>query len=89
MSMDAMQAFYSKVQSEEALQNEAEQAVRQGAAAVVALGAREGFAFSEAEVVAGLAALAADEEELSDRDLDLVAGGGAQACRKPVVGSLL
>ncbi|MBB4955146.1 putative ribosomally synthesized peptide with nif11-like leader [Agrobacterium vitis] len=75
MSMEAMQAFYQKVQSEEALQKEAEQAVQQGAAAVVALAAREGFEFSEAEVAVELAALAAGQEELSDSDLDLVAGG--------------
>lgn len=75
MSMEAMKAFYNKVQSDDALQKEAEQAVQQGPVAVVALAAREGFAFSEAEVAAELATLAAGEQELSDNDLDLVAGG--------------
>lgn len=75
MSMEAMQAFYKKVKNEDALRQEAEKAVVQGAAAVVALAAREGFEFSEEEVAVELATLAAAESELSDSELDLVAGG--------------
>lgn len=84
MSLEATQAFYKKVKSEHALQQEAEQAVQQGAAAVVALGAREGFQFSEEEVAVELAALAAAENELSDSDLDLVAGGSRPNAAKPI-----
>lgn len=87
MSMEAMQAFYQKVQSQPHLQHEAEQAVQRGPAAVVALAAREGFAFSEAEVAVELAALAADEQELSDSDLDLVAGGSRPNCSKTITNS--
>ncbi|THF49683.1 Nif11-like leader peptide family RiPP precursor [Allorhizobium terrae] len=75
MSMEAMKAFYNKVQNEPALKQEAEQAVQEGPAALVTLAAREGFQFTEEEVAAELAALAAGEHELSDSDLDLVAGG--------------
>ncbi len=74
MSIEALEQFYDKIRTSEALEVEATAAMQDGPAAVVALGAREGFSFSEEELAAGLAKLS-NGEELSEKDLDLVAGG--------------
>lgn len=74
MSMQALEQFYQKVQGSDALEAEATAALQHGPAAIIALGAREGFDFSEDELSAGLDQLT-DKGELSDQDLDLVAGG--------------
>lgn len=75
MSIDALEQFYDKVRLDSALEGEAGAALGEGPAAVVALGAREGFVFSEDELTIALAQHAAASGELSDADLDLVAGG--------------
>ncbi|MGD9478624.1 Nif11-like leader peptide family RiPP precursor [Shinella sp. G-2] len=75
MSIDALEQFYEKIRSDSALENEAGTALGEGPAAVVALGAREGFVFSEDELTIALAQHAVTSDELSDSDLDLVAGG--------------
>jgi predicted ribosomally synthesized peptide with nif11-like leader len=74
MSIKALEEFYDKVRTNSTLEAEATAALQQGPAAVVALGAREGFAFTSDELAAGLEKLSAGQE-LSDKDLDLVAGG--------------
>ncbi|MCM5558948.1 Nif11-like leader peptide family RiPP precursor [Pleomorphomonas sp. JP5] len=74
MSIEALEQFYDKVRASEALEAEATAAMQDGPAAVVALGTREGFSFSEEELAAGLAKLS-NGGELSEKDLDLVAGG--------------
>jgi predicted ribosomally synthesized peptide with nif11-like leader len=75
MSIEALEQFYDKVRSDAALESEAGAALGKGASAVVALGAREGYDFSEDELTIALAQHAASSGELSDADLDLVAGG--------------
>ena len=74
MSVQALEQFYDKVRASEALEAEATAAMQVGAAAVVALGAREGFSFSAEELATGLEKLSGGAE-LSEKDLDLVAGG--------------
>ena len=72
MSTAALDDFYSRVCADRALESEALGALEAGPSAVVALGAREGFAFSEDELTAALAERGGD---LSDDDLDLVSAG--------------
>ena len=74
MTMQALEQFYDRIRTSEALEAEAVAAIEAGPVAVVALGAREGFRFSAEELAAGLEKLSGGEE-LSERDLDLVAGG--------------
>ena len=74
MSMQALEQFYDKVRASEALEEEVTAAVQEGPAAVIALGAREGFNFSAEELAAGLEKIS-DGTELSEKDLDLVACG--------------
>lgn len=75
MSIEALEQFYEKVRTDTGLEAEASAALNEGGAAVVALGAREGFVFSEEELSIALAQHATAADELSDADLDLVAGG--------------
>ncbi|WP_378943099.1 Nif11-like leader peptide family RiPP precursor [Mesorhizobium sp. ANAO-SY3R2] len=75
MSIEALEQFYDKVRADTALEAEAGAALNEGAAAIVALGAREGFEFSEDELSIALSRHATAAGELSDSDLDLVAGG--------------
>lgn len=82
MSIEALEEFYHKVRSDASLEGEASAALNEGPAAVVALGAREGFAFSEDELTTALAQNAPATGELSDADLDLVAGGFIPPMRK-------
>jgi len=79
MGMKDLEQFYDKVRTSEKLEAEATAALQQGPVALVALGAREGFSFSQAELAAGLEELSAGQE-LSDKDLDLVAGGSRPNC---------
>ncbi|GMB79330.1 hypothetical protein NN6n1_01120 [Shinella zoogloeoides] len=89
MSIEALEQFYDRIRSDSALESEAGAALGEGAAAVVALGAREGFDFSEDELTIALAQHAMASGELSDADLDLVAGGVIVPSRmkEPVKGS--
>jgi len=89
MSIEALEQFYDRIRSDSALESEAGAALGEGAAAVVALGAREGFDFSEDELTIALAQHAMASGELSDSDLDLVAGGVIVPSRmkEPVKGS--
>ncbi|MDH6233104.1 putative ribosomally synthesized peptide with nif11-like leader [Mesorhizobium soli] len=75
MSIEALEQFYEKVRADAGLEAEAGAALNEGGAAVVALGAREGFEFSEDELSIALAQHATATGELSDADLDMVAGG--------------
>ena len=89
MSIEALEQFYDRIRSDSALESEAGAALGEGAASVVALGAREGFDFSEDELTIALAQHAMASGELSDSDLDLVAGGVIVPSRmkEPVKGS--
>ena len=75
MSIEALEQFYEKVRADTGLEAEAGAALNEGGAAIVALGAREGFEFSEDELSIALAQYATAAGELSDADLDMVAGG--------------
>lgn len=75
MSIDALEKFYQHVQNNAALESEATAALQEGAAAVVTLAEREGFSFTSEELSIALAHHAASNDELSDEELELVAGG--------------
>ncbi|WP_210346541.1 Nif11-like leader peptide family RiPP precursor [Rhizobium rosettiformans] len=75
MSIDALERFYEHVRSDEALEAQATSALQEGADAVVALGEREGFSFTSEELSVALAHHASMNDELSDDELELVAGG--------------
>ena len=82
MSMMDLEQFYDKVRTSEKLEVEATSALQQGPEALVALGVREGFSFSQEELTAGLEKLSGGQE-LSDKDLDLVAGGTSSEVARP------
>lgn len=75
MSIDALEKFYEHVRSDQALEAQATNALQEGADAVVALGEREGFSFTSEELSIALAHHASLSDELSDDELELVAGG--------------
>lgn len=75
MSIDALEKFYEHVRSDQALEAQATAALREGADAVVTLAAREGFSFTSEELSVALAHHAAMNDELSDDELEMVAGG--------------
>lgn len=76
MSAELLKEFYLKVQASKTLEAQAMEAVKEGPAAVVELGRQEGYDFTQDEVVEALASYAKSmPSELSDADLDLVAGG--------------
>lgn len=75
MSIQALEGFYEKVKSDTALEAEAVNALQEGADALVVLGEREGFEFTAAELAEALAGHLDAGGELSEEDLDLVAGG--------------
>ena len=81
MSIDSIKRFYEAVRSDPELEALATNALEDGPEALVVLGFLKGFEFTEGEVLAALSQwpiLA--EGELSDTDLDLVAGGGRNGC---------
>jgi len=82
MSMMDLEQFYDKVRTSKKLDAEATSALQLGPEALVALGAREGFSFSQDELAAGLEKLTGGQE-LSDKDLDLVAGGTNSEVTRP------
>lgn len=75
MSIDALEKFYEHVRSDQALEAQATAALQEGADAVVNLAEREGFSFTSEELTIALAHHAATNDELSDDELELVAGG--------------
>lgn len=75
MSLDALEKFYEHVRNDKTLEQEATAALQEGASAVVKLGEREGFSFTTEELTVALAHHAATNDELSDDELELVAGG--------------
>lgn len=75
MSLDALEKFYEHVRNDKTLEQEATAALQEGASAVVKLAEREGFAFTSEELSVALAHHAAANDELSDDELELVAGG--------------
>ncbi|MCM5551985.1 Nif11-like leader peptide family RiPP precursor [Pleomorphomonas sp. NRK KF1] len=76
MRTELLKEFYLKVQASKTLEAQAMEAVKEGPAAIVELGRQEGYDFTEDEVAEALASYAKNmSSELSDADLDLVAGG--------------
>lgn len=75
MSIDALEKFYEHVRSDQALEAQATMALQEGADAVVKLAEREGFSFTTEELSVALAHHARMNDELSDDELELVAGG--------------
>lgn len=90
MSASALTRFYDHVRANPELAVRATQSLKDSPASLVLLAKLEGFDFSEEELVQALShSTALEEGELSDMDLDLVAGGGAQACEKARFGSTI
>lgn len=88
MSISALTQFYDHVRSNPELEVRATESLKDSPASLVLLAKLEGFDFSEEQLMQALSqGTALEEGELSDIDLDLVAGGGAQACEKARVGS--
>ncbi|MBB4955144.1 putative ribosomally synthesized peptide with nif11-like leader [Agrobacterium vitis] len=84
MSMSALKQFYDHVSCSPELKARATQSLADSPASLVLLAKLEGFDFSEGELVKALADNAALEEgELSDADLDVVAGGTVSTIQKP------
>lgn len=76
MTNPALEAFYEKVRSNADLEAQATRALKDGPEALVIMARLEGFEFTEQELTAALSENGVlGEGELSDRDLDLVAGG--------------
>lgn len=74
MSLESFNAFMAKINAEETLRNELKQANPDGMTidALAAVAAQHGFRFDAQDV----------SNELSEKELDLVAGGGATYTKK-------
>ncbi len=81
MSIESLRNFYESVRSDPELEALATNALEDGPEALVVLGLLKGFEFTEEELLVALSrrSILADGE-LSDTDLDLVAGGGRTSC---------
>lgn len=81
MSTESLRKFYECVRSDPELEALATSALEDGPAALVVLGLLKGFEFTEEELLVAMSrrSILADGE-LSDEDLDLVAGGGHTTC---------
>lgn len=76
MTVEILKQFYAHVRANPELEAQASRALEEGPEALVLLARLEGFAFTEQELSAALSEQGwLDEGELSDTDLDLVAGG--------------
>ncbi len=77
MSIDSLLRFYESVRADPELEALAESALEDGPEALVVLGVLKGFDFTEEELSTALSHRSIlTDGELSDADLDLVAGGG-------------
>lgn len=77
MSIDSLMKFYERVRADAELEELAANALEDGPEALVVLGMLRGFEFTEEELSAALSHRSSlTDGELSDADLDLVAGGG-------------
>ncbi|MCM5558949.1 Nif11-like leader peptide family RiPP precursor [Pleomorphomonas sp. JP5] len=84
MSVEALELFYEKIQEDDVLEAKAAEALGRTLGDVVALARLQGFEFSEDELMAALSKHAiGGSMELSDTDLDLVAGGTASQAIMP------
>ncbi len=84
MSAELLKEFYLKVQASKTLEAQAVDAVKEGPAAIVELGRQEGYDFTQEEVAEALASYTRTmSSELSDADLDLVAGGTVSNVKRP------
>lgn len=78
MSKTALLQFCDRIRTDAGLEAEVSQALKSDPAAVVGIGAREGFSFTEDELRDARGELAdLRASELADDDLDLVTGGGS------------
>jgi predicted ribosomally synthesized peptide with nif11-like leader len=76
--------FYESVRSDPELEALATNALKDGPGALVVLGLLRGFEFTEEELVAALSERRGWlDGELSDTDLDIVAGGTASEVARP------
>lgn len=88
MSTSALTQFYDHVRANPELEIRATRSLKDSPESLVLLAKLEGFDFSEEELLHALShGTELEEGELCDTDLDLVAGGGSQECRKSLVGS--
>lgn len=84
MSTESLMKFYESVRSDPDLEVLATNALKDGPGALVVLGLLKGFEFTEEELVAALSERQGwADGELSDTDLDLVAGGTASEVTRP------
>ncbi|MFM9967566.1 MAG: Nif11-like leader peptide family RiPP precursor [Burkholderiales bacterium] len=77
MTMQALEAFRSKVSGDTLLQSEVQKAFAPAGQGVVAVGKKHGYEFSVDEA---LALLGSTHGELNDFELELVAGGNSIDC---------
>lgn len=87
MSIESLKAFYECVRSDPELEALATNALEDGPESLVVLGFLKGFEFTEEELLAALLRHPVPMDgELSDADLDLVAGGTASMVVAPNLG---
>ncbi|WP_405030755.1 Nif11-like leader peptide family RiPP precursor [Pleomorphomonas sp. JP5] len=76
MSNKSLEAFYDRIRSDPELEALASSALGDGPEAIVVLGLLHGFEFTEEELVLAMSHRELLRDcELSDEDIDLVAGG--------------
>jgi predicted ribosomally synthesized peptide with nif11-like leader len=78
MSQEAIGEFFKRVEEDEALRQQFMSSVPQmlsGGAPIVEFAAKHGFSFSEEELKKAAAVVGRKTEELSDSELEAVAGG--------------
>ena len=76
MSLQAVNEFRIRLNSDPALQSKFREALPSGNTAIVALGAANGFVFTESETAEALEKFSL-EQEPSDFELELVSAGSA------------
>lgn len=87
VSIESLKTFYECVRSDPELEALATNALEDGPESLVVLGFLKGFEFTEEEILAALSRRSAPVDgELSDADLDLVAGGTASMAVAPNLG---
>lgn len=90
MSKESLQGFYVAIQDDASAIEQLKSADSKEALSQMAveLGAEKGFSFTTEEVLSAISALEkANEEELSDSELELVAGGKGGGSRPTAVTS--
>jgi predicted ribosomally synthesized peptide with nif11-like leader len=81
VSIESLRKFYERIRSDPELAARATSALEDGPEALIVLGLLKGFEFTEEELLFAMSrrSILADGE-LSDEDLDFVAGGGRNSC---------